>query len=233
MTKTSSSSNARDESGDRKTQVLVVDDHAVVRVGVCARLAIEMDLEVCGQAATANEAMKLIEALEPDVVILDLGLEGSSGLDLLKDLDRRGCKTKVLVISGQDEAIYADRCVRAGAYGFLSKSLAVDEIVDGIRCVRRGDYYVSKAVASQIFGRLSSSRDKPNTDRLAGLSDRELQVYEAIGFGLSVKEIGVKLFLSPKTVDTYRAKLKQKLGLDSSQLLTRHAMLWALEQTRR
>ncbi|HEX5052261.1 MAG TPA: response regulator transcription factor [Planctomycetota bacterium] len=214
-----------------RTRVLIVDDHAVVRLGITARLEIEPDLEVCGHAATTTEAKRHIEHLRPDVVILDLSLEAGSGLDLLKDLQAHGDKTRVLVVSGLDEAIYADRCVRAGASGFLSKTEAVDRIVEGIRCVHNGGFWFSEAVTNQIMAHLSS-RKPDSGDPMRSLSDRELQVYEAIGAGLSVKQIAARLFLSPKTVDTYRSKLKQKLGLDNSQQLARHAVRWALDQTR-
>lgn len=215
-----------------KTRVLIVDDHAVVRIGITARLEIELDMIVCGEAETVADALRQIDALEPDVVILDLSLTGGCGLDLLKHLHAQGSKAKVLVVSGQDEAIYAERCVRAGASGYLNKNEAVNRIVDGIRCVREGGYCLSNAITARITGHVSSRQDDARTHPLRVLSDRELQIYEALGAGLTVKGIAARLCLSDKTVDTYRARLKQKLGIDDSHQLTRHAMLWLFEKVR-
>ena len=215
-----------------KTRVLIVDDHAVVRIGITARLAIEPDMIVCGEAETSAEALRQIEALAPDVVILDLSLAGGSGLDLLKSLQAHGSKAKVLVVSGQDEAIYAERCMRAGASGYLSKTEAVHRIVDGIRCIRDGGHCLSNAITARIQGHLSAHQGNARAHPLQALSDRELQIYEALGAGLTVKGIAAKFSLSHKTVDTYRTKLKQKLGIEDSHQLTRHAMLWLLEQVR-
>ena len=218
--------------GTGKTRVLIVDDHAVVRAGIAAVVAAEPDMEVCGEAANANEALRLVETLQPDIAILDLGLDDSSGFSLLKDMQSRGSPTKVLVVSGRDETLYAHRCVRAGAFGFLNKGLALEEIVEGIHRVRDGGYCLGATVTAEILGSVSSRPGTSDAEQVQGLSDRELQVYEAIGAGLSVKEVAARLTLSPKTVDTYRTKIKQKLGLNSSQLLARHAVLWASEQMR-
>jgi len=215
-----------------KARVLIVDDHPVVRLGIRQRLALEPDLEVCGEVATAAEGLGAVEALHPDVALVDLALDDRNGLELIKDIVFRGIKTAILVVSSHDESVYAERCVRAGARGYLNKSQAMDSVVEAIRCVASGRLYLSEAISSRLQRRDRSGRAEPVDSPLDRLSDRELQVYEMLGRGHTVTQIAEKLFLSPKTIETYRAHLKEKLNLRNSNELTHHAIQWVLQRAR-
>lgn len=210
-------------------RVLLVDDHPVVRRGYAQRISIEPDMESCGEAATAHEAFQMAETLGPDVMLIDISLGEGNGLDLIKDLKSRGDRAKMLVVSGLEEEVYAERCVKAGAHGYLNKADAVDCVVDAIRQIARGGYYLSESMTNLAL-QWALSGEKKTDSPLGKLSDRELQVYELIGQGLTVNEIADKLFLSPKTIETYRAHLKEKLKLKNSAELTRHAIRWALQR---
>ncbi len=212
-----------------KARVLIVDDHPVVRHGFAQRINLESDLEVCGEVAAAHEAFRLIGSLKPDVALVDISLDDGNGLDLIKDVKSRGDDVKILVVSGHDELTYAERCVRAGAHGYLHKSEAIDKIVDAIRRVMTDGCYLSDAITARTLKRVLSGKAEPTGAPIDLLSDRELQVYELIGQGLTVNQIAEKLFLSPKTIETHRAHLKQKLNLKNSNELTRHAIQYVLE----
>ncbi len=227
--KTAKKREPSDQEQTTQIRVFIVDDHAVVRHGLTQRLDLESDMEVCGEASTAHEALKEMNTTVPDVVLVDLSLDDGNGLDLIKDIKSRGDQTRVLVVSGHDESAYAERCVRAGAHGYLHKKEAVDEIVDAIRTVAADNVYLSDATAARTLRRVLSGKVDPDASPLDTLSDRELQVYELIGQGLTVNEIADKLFLSPKTIETYRAHLKEKLNLKNSNELARSAMQWVLE----
>lgn len=213
-----------------KATVFIVDDHAVVQHGFTQRINIEDDLQVCGTASTSEEAMDQIARLKPQVALIDLSLGRGDGLDLIKQLKSRGDQIRVLVISGHDEGVYAERSIRAGAHGYLHKAQAIDEVVDAIRTVLAGNLYLSDDATHRTLKRVLASPGTPvNASPVDGLSDRELQVYEMLGQGLSIKEIGERLFLSPKTIETYRGHLKRKLNLESSSELMRHAIQWSME----
>jgi DNA-binding NarL/FixJ family response regulator len=216
---------------NRRFRVLIVDDHPVVRHGYGQRIALEPDMQVCGEASTAHEALEQIESLRPDIALIDLSLANGDGLDLIKDIKARGEHVRLLVISAHDESVYAERCIRAGAHGYLQKNEAIDKIVAGIRRVMAGDYFLSDAASAQALRKaLSANPDEQAASPVESFSDRELQVYELIGQGLTVPQIAEKLFLSPKTIETYRAHLKGKLNLKTSNELTRHAIQWVLER---
>lgn len=212
-----------------KKRVLIVDDHPVVRHGFAQRINMEDDLEVCAQVATAHEAFALIDSLQPDIALVDISLDDGNGLDLIKDVRSRGDKVKILVVSSQDESVHAERCIRAGAQGYLQKNMAIDEIVHAIRRVLDDKYYLSERINNQVLNRLLSGSNSNDDDGVGALSDRELQVYQLIGQGMTVNQIADKLFLSPKTVETYRGHLKRKLKLGSSHELSHQAVRWVLE----
>ncbi len=217
------------DSKPRKMRVFIVDDHPIVRHGFIQRLGLEPDMEVCGQAAKAQEALTGIGELKPDVALIDLSLEEGNGVDLIKELKTRGDKVKIIVVSSFDESAYAERSIRAGAHGYLNKKEAVDKIVDAIQRVAAGGYFLSEAMTAKALGRALSGKSDPGGSPLDTFSDREMQVYELLGSGLTVNQIAEKLFLSPKTIETYRENLKKKLDLKSSGDLLRHAIQWNLE----
>lgn len=210
--------------------MIVVDDHSVVRYGFAARINIEQDMEVCGEAATAHEALAEIDRLQPDVVLIDLSLADGDGLDLIKDLRTRGDRIRMLVISSHDECVYAERALRAGAHGYVQKAEAVDKIVDGIRHVMANEFALNHEIAATVLKQAFALSSISAGTSIHELSDRELQVYALIGQGLTIPQIALKLFLSPKTIETYRQHLKRKLKLSNSVQLTRQAIEWTIQQ---
>jgi DNA-binding NarL/FixJ family response regulator len=207
-------------------RVLIVDDHPIVRQGLTQLIGQEGDLEVCGEADDVTSAFAAIERLAPDIAIVDLMLRGSTGIELIKELKAHHPDLRILVISMHDEAVYAERALRAGAHGYIMKEVATHEVLTALRTVLAGDVYVSKEMISRILRRMVGGGPSDGIDRL---TDRELEVFQWIGRGLSVIEIGEKLKVSPKTVETYRAHIKEKLGLANANDVLRVAVSW-LEQ---
>jgi len=211
--------------GEPKTAILIVDDHPIIRKGVIHLIEDEPDMIACGQAANAAEALAAVEKLKPKVVILELLRKDGSGLDLIKDIHRRAPRAAVLVLSMQDEALYAERALRAGARGYIMKDAATENLVAAIRRVRGGETYLSKAMSARLLNRLVGVREGAAAP-IEQLSDRELQVLELIGGGLGTREIAQRLYLSVKTIETYRANIKLKLHLTSAAKLVQHAVQW-------
>ena len=212
---------------DGKTRIVIIDDHPLVRERLIELIDREADLEVCGEAEERSEALELIDQTRPEMAIVDLNLKSSLGIELIKDLQVRNPQLLILVVSMQDEMIYAERCIRAGARGYITKQQASRHVLQAIRKVLAGDLYVSEAVSNQL---LSRSIGRPaGADfvlSIALLADRELQVFELIGKGHSTRQIADSLTLDVKTIETYRGRIKEKLALkDSSELLQR-AIAW-------
>jgi len=210
------------------SRILLVDESAVARLGLKQLLGSEPDLEICGEADNATEALNAIEASKPDLVLLDLKLHGSSGLDVLKQMRGRA-PVKILVCSEYDAASYAERAVRAGASGYVSKHGAVATVLDAVRTVLSGRIHVSADIADQMLHRISKTNGNTADDPIRTLSDREIQVFSMIGEGCAVKEIATRLNLSPRTVETHRDNIKSKLGLESSSEVVRRAAQWVME----
>jgi DNA-binding NarL/FixJ family response regulator len=209
-------------------RVLIVDDHPIVRQGLSQLIAQERDLEVCGEADDAEGAVEAVLAFSPDVAIVDVMLKGTSGIELIKELKARNQDLRILVISMHNEAFYAERALRAGAHGYIMKEEATNEVLTALRKVLAGDVYVSQEMMGRILRRMvGGSAAGGGIERL---SDRELEVFQWIGRGLSVNEIAEKLKVSPKTIETYRAHIKEKLGLSSAAEVLRLAVSW-LEQS--
>lgn len=206
------------------SRVLIVDDHPIVRRGLTQLIEQEPDLEVCGEASDADTAMSAMEDLEPDIALVDLMLKGSSGTDLIRSLKSRHANIPILVISMHDEAIYAERALRAGAHGYIMKEEATSQVLTALRRVLEGDVYVSERMVGRLLRRMVGGSRRP--DGIDGLSDRELEVFQWIGRGLSVSDIAERLQVSPKTVETYRAHIKDKLNLQSSTEVMRLAIQW-------
>lgn len=214
------------ESGRSKTRILVVDDHPIVREGISKLIDQETDLTVCGQAEDANDARKAVKTLKPDMVIVDISLKETSGMDLIKDLQSLYPRMPVLTLSMHDESLYAERALRAGAKGYVMKQEAPEKVITAIRTVMRGQLYVSERVTTRMMHKLVGSRSDPETGGVDTLSDRELEVFLLIGRGFGTRQIAEKLFLSVKTIETYRSHIKEKLGLADATQLLQYAIQW-------
>lgn len=212
-------------------RVVIVDDHPIVRAGLSALIDAEADLAVCGQAENAREALGVIERERPDIVLVDLSLRDSSGLDLIKQL--ASGPVKVLVVSMHDEATWSERALAAGALGYVHKSNATREIVLAIRRVMTGRPYVSESIGERLLRKVvGGMAPEPLEDPVATLSDRELEIFHRIGEGKTTQAIGDALCLSPKTVQTYRQRIKQKLGIDTAADLSSQATRWLVERSK-
>lgn len=209
-------------------RILLVDDHPIVRRGLRELVAQEPDLEVCGEAEDAAEALRQLEATRPDVVIVDLTLKAGHGLELIQQIHARDARIKILVSSMHDESLFAERTLRAGALGYINKQESPDKIIDAIRRVLCGEIYLSSRMASRLLHRIAVG-EPLEKHPIEKLTDRELEVFEMIGQGLSTKQIARKLGLSHKTIETHREKIKTKLNLKNSAELSRHATQWVLE----
>ncbi|MCX5670203.1 MAG: response regulator transcription factor [Planctomycetota bacterium] len=209
---------------EAKAKVLVVDDHPVVRQGMAQLISHEPDLTVCGEAGSVPEALQAIAACHPDVAVVDLSLKGASGLELLKDIKVRYPRLPVLVLSMADENVFAERALRAGARGYMMKEEAAEKVLEAIRCVMAGRIYLSDAMASRLLHQFVDGKSEAGASPVDGLSDRELEVFQLIGRGLGTGEIARQLHLSPKTIETYRAHIKNKMNLESATELLQHAI---------
>ncbi len=208
-----------------KTRILLVEDHAIVRQGIARLISQEPDMEVCGEASNASEALAQIDRCRPDLVITDISMSGMNGIEFLKHLKVQHPEIPAVVLSMHDEALYAERALRAGAFAFVMKKESSDEVMTAIRKARRGEYYVSEKVGGGIFQKFLHTK-KPAESPIAQLSDRELEVFELLGRGRGSKEIAGELHLSVKTVDTHRAHIKEKLQVRSFTELIQRATQW-------
>jgi DNA-binding NarL/FixJ family response regulator len=215
------------KSDRKRKKIFVVEDHAIVREGLSMLLNAQSDLSVCGVASSAEEARQAIVSSRPDLAIMDLSLEGSSGLDLVKDLKDRCPEVPVLVLSMHDETLYAERVLRAGARGYLMKREAGRELLVAVRRILEGKIYLSEGLSEVLLESVAQGRAAKGESPLSRLGDRELEVFELIGRGTKTSEIAKKLHISVKTVETHRARIKEKLGLADSAKLVEHAVRWA------
>lgn len=213
-------------AGSPRRKVFLVDDHAVVRNGLAELLNHAPDLQICGEASSAEETLEKLEASNPDVVIVDLSLGDTGGLELIKSLKARRPELPILVLSMHDESFYAERCLRAGARGYIMKKEAIEAVEHAVRQVLDGKIFLSQKMSEQFLLAVARGDAAKMGSPVSQLSDRELQVYECIGRGLGASEIARKLRLSVKTIATYQAKLKEKLHLKHSSELFQHALHW-------
>ena len=213
-----------------RRRVLIVDDHPVVRQGLILAIGREPDLEVCGEAAHIEEAMRLAEEGCPDVVIVDLSLDGEDGIELIDYVKSRWSSVKILVYSSHDEETYAGRVLRAGAMGYISKREPMAKIVVAVRQVLSGEVYLSPQMTTKLLQRASVGKPLDNNPTET-LSNRELQVFEMIGQGVNTIEIARKLEVSPKTVESHRKVIKTKLHLQTAAQLSRCAFQWVQENS--
>jgi len=206
--------------------VLIVDDHPLFRHGLAQLINSDDGYSICGEASSAPEAMTLVRKLRPKLAIVDLGLKGPSGIELTKSLRAEFPKMPILILSMHDEPTYAVRSLRAGANGYVTKQDALGSVLIALREVLDGRVYLSPSMASEVISNVVLTKREPGADPTDGLTDRELEVLERIGKGEEVKAIAKTLHLSPKTVETHRTHIKEKLRLDNARQVARYAVQW-------
>jgi len=209
-----------------KASVLVVDDHPLFRHGVTLLIDRQSDLYCCGEADSVASAQAAVATKKPRVVLLDLRLGNEDGVELIKALKARFASLHILVLSQHDEALYAERALRAGANGYIMKEEATDEVLIALRTVLAGQPYVSRKMAALVLHKMLENKPNQRGDGIVNLSDRELQVFQLIGTGLSARQIATDLHLSSKTIHTHRENIKNKLGLHTAAELVCHASDW-------
>jgi DNA-binding NarL/FixJ family response regulator len=218
------------KTSQKNIQILIVDDHPIVREGLESILSHEPDLEVCGQAEDAFGALNAIAELKPDMAIVDISLKRSDGIELTKTIKAQYPELSVLILSVHDESVYAERVLLAGAKGYLMKDVAAEHIVKAIRTVLLGEVYVSDAITKKFMHLIAGNKTDVTKTAIDCLSDRELETFRLIGEGNSMSKIAERLHLSVKTIETYRLRIKGKLKLaDASQLL-QYSIHWARNQ---
>jgi DNA-binding NarL/FixJ family response regulator len=213
-----------------RSRVLIVDDHPAVREALALRIGVQRDLEVCGEAADLDEALRLVAETEPDVAVVDISLKTGNGIDLIKRVKARHEHVRILVWSMHSEALYAERALHAGALGYVNKDQATDKIVEAIRQVLAGKVYLSQAMTERMLQRaVGGGREEVTRSPLDVLADRELEIFRLIGQGVKTAEIAQRLHLSVKTVETYRDRMRRKLDLSDGTKLAHYATQWVLE----
>jgi len=211
-----------------KRSVLVIDDHPLLRQGLAMLINQQQDMQVAGEAEDMRVAMQCIVQSKPDIVILDISLKGPDGLELLKTIRAANPDLPVLVLSMHDEAIYAERALRARANGYIMKQEATEKVLVAVRRILDGEVYLSEAMSKKLLQQFIDGTPSILESRIATLSDRELEVFRLIGEARATREIAGELQLSVKTVETYQAHIKEKLGLKSGRELIQHAIQWTL-----
>ena len=207
-------------------RIVIVDDHPLFRKGLEQLIHSDGAFAVCGEAGNASEAMDVIRKLDPDLAIVDISLPGANGIELIKNIRAEFPKLPILVLSMHDESLYALRALRAGAQGYVMKQEALANVVQAIHEVFSGRPYLSPAMAAQVITNFAQTPSEGEADVIDRLSDRELEILELIGKGNEVRQIGKLLHLSPKTVETHRAHIKEKLNLASAHQVGRFAVQW-------
>jgi DNA-binding NarL/FixJ family response regulator len=221
-----------DKTKNGRARILIVDDHPIVRQGLTELINHESDLFVCGEAEDAHQAMGAIRTLGPDMVIVDISLKETSGMELIKDIKFQYPDLLVLALSMHDESLYAERALRAGAKGYVMKQEATEKVVTAIHKVLGGQVYVSESMAGKMVRKLVGGGSESGTSPIDRLSDRELEVFLLIGRGHGTRQIAEKLHLSIKTIETYRAHIKEKLNLADAAELLQYAIQWTSSQTK-
>jgi len=218
--------------GARPFRVIVVDDHPIVRRGIVELISQETDLEVVADVGSVREAMADIERFHPDIAIVDVALEQSNGIELTRQVRAQYGDLKVLMLSMHEEALYAERALKAGANGYVMKVEAPEALLGAIREVLRDGLYVSQRIATKLLrGYIENGDDPLVRGGIESLSDRELEIFELIGKGLTTREVAARLSLSVKTIETHRAHIKSKLRLKNGAELTQNAVSWVTSST--
>lgn len=222
--------NQQNGTSPKKSRVLVVDDHPIVRQGLALLINREPDLTVCGEAEDAQAALDVIPTCRPDITVVDISLNGPDGLELLKSVRGRFPNLPVLILSMHDESIYAERALRAGAQGYIMKQEATDRVLVAIRRILSHEIYISEQVANRMLHRYIGTPGAAEHSTIADLTDRELEVFRLIGKGHTTRQIAEELHLSVKTVESYQAHIKDKLSLRSARELMQHAIQWSISE---
>lgn len=215
-----------------KRRILLIDDHPITRQGLAAVINQQDDMIVCCQAGGASEGMTKVEGGAPELVITDISLDGRSGLELSRDLRAIYPKVRILVMSMHEESIYAERALRAGAHGYVMKKSGAEAILAAIRRVLSGKISVSDKVSSLLTEKFIEGQQSNRRSEVAALTDREFEVFKLIGDGCSTREAARRLGLSPKTVEAYRQRIKEKLALPDPASLVQYAVRWVATQER-
>jgi DNA-binding NarL/FixJ family response regulator len=214
----------------KRERVLIVDDHPAVREALALRIDWQRDLKVCGEAADSGEALRLIAETQPDAAVVDISLKEGDGIDLIKRIKERNKTVRILVYSAHSESLYAERALRAGALGYINKDQDTHKIVEAIRRVLAGKVWLSETMSERLLQRaVGEEGAKVQRSPLADLADREIEVFRLIGEGVKTAEIAKRLYLSIKTVETYRDRIRQKLDLADGTKLAHYATQWVLE----
>ena len=216
--------------GARKKMVFVVDDHPIVRQGLALLINQEADLAVCGEAQEMHSALSAIHAIKPDILIVDISLNGPDGLELLKNIRLTSPRLPVLILSMHDESIYAERALRAGANGYIMKQEATEKVLIALRRILNGEIYVSDRIANSMLRHYVRGANPSEHSSISDLTDRELEVFRLIGEGHGTRQIAEALHLSVKTVESYQAHIKEKLSLRSARELVQHAVRWNVRE---
>jgi DNA-binding NarL/FixJ family response regulator len=216
----------------KKTRILIVDDHPMTRAGLVHLINHQPEMVVDGEAEDAAQALDLLVSKHPDLMLIDITLPGKSGLELIKDVKAMHPDLPMLVLSMHDESLYADRVLRAGARGYITKHEGGDRLMRAIRHVLSGRIYVSESMSAHILEIFSGGQSGIDRSSIQKLSDREFEVFEALGEGLSSHEIAKKLHLSAKTVDAHRANIKTKLKINTTAELISFSARWTATQSK-
>lgn len=210
----------------QKNRIFIVDDHPIVRKGLGQLINQEEDLVICGEAENAEAALELLKKVKPDLAIVDISLRGIDGIELTKLIRARFDSIPVLVVSMHDESLFAERALKVGARGYIMKQEAIEKMMEAIRKVLRGELYVSERVSANIVKRFVDGKADGMSSPEELLSDRELEVFQLIGQGFATRQIAEQLHVSIKTVEAYRANIKEKLNLKNATELIKHAVHW-------
>ena len=209
-------------------KILIVDDHPSVREGLALRISLHADLAVCGEAETEDQAIALVKHIGPDLVLVDISLKSGHGIELIKRIRSLDPAIKMLVISGFQESLYAERALRAGALGYLNKQESNEKIIEAIRTVHAGKRFLSPEMSRRLISQALGASDATKTP-IENLTNRELEIFRMIGEGLTTGAIADRLFLSTHTIDTHRENIKRKLAVSTAAELSRAAVQWLLE----
>jgi DNA-binding NarL/FixJ family response regulator len=214
----------------RAKRIVVIDDHPLFRKGLEQLITSSDGFAVCGEAGNAPEGLSALRKLAPDLAIIDISLPGANGIELIKNIRAEFPKLPMLVLSMHDESLYALRSIRAGAQGYIMKQEALENVVRALHEIMAGRPYLSPAMSAKLITNFAKGSDNGKTNPTDSLSDRELEILELIGKGREVREIARELHLSPKTVETHRAHIKEKLNLANARQVARFAVQWVAEQ---
>jgi DNA-binding NarL/FixJ family response regulator len=212
----------------KRSRVMVVDDHPMMREGLTLTISSQSDMEVCGEAETEDQALELVRQICPDLVLIDISLKSGNGIELIKRIKLLNPAVKMLVVSTFQESLYAERAMRAGALGYLNKQESSEKVLEAIRTVVRGERYASYEFTQRLVA-LALGKRNETQDPVEQLTDRELEIFKLIGAGVTTGAIAEKLFLSTHTIDTHRENIKRKLGAKNGAELSRQAVQSMLE----